>query len=65
MKFNFNSEFSRDKGVLLFICIQNEPMHKYLTNLDKKNSNYILYLKLIKSYIKTKFKENDSSILSC
>ena len=65
MKFNFNSELSRDKGVLLFLCVRNEPMHKYLTNLDKKNSNYILYLKLIKSYIKTKFKENDSSILSC
>ena len=41
MKFNFNSEFSRDNGVLLFVCAKNEPMHKYLTNLDKKNSNYI------------------------
>ena len=41
MKFNFNSEFSKDKGVLLFVCVRNEPMHKYLTNLDKKNSNYI------------------------
>jgi len=28
MKFNFNSEFSKDKGVLLFVCIRNEPMHK-------------------------------------
>ena len=41
MKFNFNSEFSRDKGVLLFVCLKNEPMHSYLTNLDQKNSNYI------------------------
>ena len=41
MKFNFNSEFSKDNGVLLFVCAKNEPMHKYLTNLDKKNSNYI------------------------
>ena len=41
MKFNFNSEFSRDKGVLLFVCLRNEPMHSYLTNLDQKNSNYI------------------------
>ena len=40
MSFNFNSEFSRDKGVLLFVCERNEPMHRYLTNLDKKNSNY-------------------------
>ena len=22
MKFNFNSEFSRDKGVLLFVCVE-------------------------------------------
>ena len=41
MKFNFNSELSRDKGVLLFVCLRNEPMHNYLTNLDQKNSNYI------------------------
>ena len=41
MKFNFNSELSRDKGILLFVCVKNEPMHKYLINLDKKNSNYI------------------------
>ena len=41
MKFNFNSEFSRDKGVLFFVCARNEPMHKYLINLDKKNSNYL------------------------
>ena len=39
MKFNFNSELSRDKGILLFVCVKNEPMHKYLTNLDKKNAN--------------------------
>ena len=41
MKFNFNSDFSGDKGVLLFVCVRNEPMHRYLTNLDKNNSNYI------------------------
>ena len=40
MKFNFNSEFSSDKGVLVFICDKNEPMHRYLTNLDKKNTDY-------------------------
>ena len=38
MKFNFNSEFSKDTGVLLFVCVRNEPMHKYLTNLDKNKS---------------------------
>ena len=27
MNFNFNSELSRDKGVLLFVCVRNEPMH--------------------------------------
>ncbi len=41
MKFNFNSDFSGDKGILLFVCVRNEPMHRYLTNLDKNNSNYI------------------------
>ena len=41
MKFNFNSELSRDKGVLLFVCVRNKPMHKYLTNLDKlRPTNY-------------------------
>ena len=41
MKFNFDSDFIKDKGVLLFVCVRNEPMHRYLTDLDKKNSNYI------------------------
>ncbi len=41
MKFNFNSDLLKDKGVLLFVCAKNELMHGYLTNLDKKNANYI------------------------
>ena len=40
MKINFNSEFSKNKGVVLFICNKNEPMHWYLTDLNK-NANYI------------------------
>ena len=56
MKFNFNSELSRDKGVLLFICVRNEPMHKYLTNLDKKNSNYI---KQAMKVVNFNYKENN------
>ena len=56
MKFNFNSEFSRDKGVLLFVCVKNEPMHRYLTNLDKKNSNYI---KQAMKVVNFNYKENN------
>ncbi len=56
MKFNFNSELSRDKGVLLFVCIRNEPMHGYLTNLDKKNSNYI---KQAMKVVNFNYKENN------
>jgi leucyl aminopeptidase len=56
MKFNFNSEFSRDKGVLLFVCVRNEPMHRYLTNLDKKNSNYI---KQAMKVVNFNYKENN------
>ncbi len=41
MKINFNSDFSNDKGILLFVCVKNKPLHQYLVNLDKKNSNYI------------------------
>ena len=57
MKFNFNSEFSRDKGVLFFICVRNEPMHRYLTNLDKKNSNYI---KQAMKVVNFDYKENNN-----
>ena len=33
-------QFSKIKGFI--VCMyKNKPMHKYLTNLDKKNSNYI------------------------
>ena len=56
MNFNFNSEFSRDKGVLLFVCVRNEPMHRYLTNLDKKNSNYI---KQAMKVVNFNYKENN------
>ena len=41
MKFNFNSELFKDKGVLFFVCVKNEPLHKYLVNLNKNNSDYI------------------------
>ena len=41
MKINFNSEIPKDKGVMLFICDKNEDMHRYLTGLEKKNTNYI------------------------
>ena len=57
MKFNFNSELSRDKGVLLFLCVRNEPMHKYLTNLDKKNNNYI---KQAMKVVNFNYKENNN-----
>ena len=56
MKFNFNSEFSSDKGVLLFVCVRNEPMHRYLTNLDKKKSNYI---KQAMKIVNFNYKENN------
>ena len=56
MKFNFNSEFSRDKGVLFFVCAKNEPMHKYLTNLDKNKSNYI---KQAMKVVNFNYKENN------
>ena len=56
MKFNFNSEFSKDTGVLLFICVRNEPMHKYLTNLDKNKSNYI---KQAMKVVNFNYKENN------
>lgn len=56
MNFNFNSELSRDKGVLLFVCVRNEPMHRYLTNLDKKNSNYI---KQAMKVVNFNYKENN------
>ena len=41
MKINFNSEVLKEKGVMLFICDKNQPMHRYLIDLDKKNTNYI------------------------
>ncbi len=56
MRFNFNSELSRDKGVLLFVCIKNEPIHRYLTNLDNKNSNYI---KQAMKVVNFDYKENN------
>ena len=56
MKFNFNSEFSTDKGVLLFVCVRNEPIHRYLTNLDKKKSNYI---KQAMKIVNFNYKENN------
>ena len=56
MKFNFNSDFNSDKGVLLFVCIRNKPMHRYLTNLDKKNSNYI---KQAMKVVNFNYKENN------
>ena len=56
MKFNFNSELLKDKGVLLFVCIKNEPMHRFLTNLDKKNANYI---KKAMAVVNFDYKENN------
>ena len=56
MKFNFYSDLSKDKGVLLFVCIRNEPMHRYLTNLDKKNANYI---KEAMKVVNFNYKENN------
>ncbi len=41
MKINFNSENFKDKGTIIFVCIKNKPMPKYLVDLNKKNSNYI------------------------
>ena len=41
MKINFNSKFSNDKGSLLFVCVKGKSLHKYLIDLDKKNSNYV------------------------
>ena len=56
MNFNFNSEFSKDTGVLLFVCVRNEPMHRYLTNLDKNNTNYI---KQAMKVVNFNYKENN------
>ena len=41
MKINFNSELSKEKGTIVFVCIKNQPIHKYLEDLNKKNRNYI------------------------
>ncbi|MAJ23970.1 MAG: leucyl aminopeptidase [Rickettsiales bacterium] len=41
MKISFNSEFSNDRGTIVFVCVKNKPLHKYLATLDKKNNNYI------------------------
>ena len=56
MKINFNSELYRDKGVMIFICDKHEPMHRYLTDLDKKNNNYI---KLAMKVVSFDYKDNN------
>ena len=56
MKFNFNSELSKDKGVLLFLCDKNEPFQRYLEGLDKKNTNYI---KRAMKVVDFNYKENN------
>ena len=41
MKINFNSKLSKEVGTMLFVCIKNKPMHKYLTDLEKNNKKLI------------------------
>ena len=55
MKFNFNSELLKDRGVLFFLCFKNEPMHKYLDNLDKKTS----FIKQAMKVVNFNYKDNN------
>ena len=47
MKFNFNSELSRDKGVLLFVCVKNEPLQIDITGSLNILENKINFKKII------------------
>ncbi len=55
MKFNFNSELLKDRGVLFFLFFKNEPMHKYLDNLDKKTS----FIKQAMKVVNFNYKDNN------
>ena len=41
---------------MFFVCIRNEPMHRYLINLDKNNSNFI---KQAMKVVNFNYKENN------
>ena len=41
MKINFFSDLNKVSGVLVFVCLKGKPLHKYLSNLNKKNKNYV------------------------
>ena len=56
MKINFNSKFSNDKGTLLFVCVNGKPLHKYLTDLDNRNSSYISHAMKIVNF---NYKDNN------
>ena len=41
MKVNFTTELNSDTGTLVFLCIKNHPLDKYLYSLNKKIKGYI------------------------
>ena len=41
MKVNFTTELKSDTGTLVFLCIKNHPIDKYLNSLNKKIKGYI------------------------
>ena len=41
MKVNFTTELKNDTGTLVFLCIKNHPLDKYLYSLNKKIKGYI------------------------
>ena len=41
MKVNFLTELKNDMGTLVFLCIKNQPLHNYLSGLNKKFKDYI------------------------
>ena len=41
MKVNFLTNLKNDTGTILFLCFKNEPLDRYLNNLNKKIKGYI------------------------
>ena len=41
MKVNFTTDLNSDTGTLVFLCIKNNPLDKYLNSLNKKIKGYI------------------------
>ena len=41
MKVNFSTDIKNDRGTLVFLCLKNKPLDKYLNNLNKKFNGYV------------------------